>query len=65
MVVAIYRLSHLTGYVYECFRGQFCQCLEDDVDKGEGGVGGEQLETEFSNLGGRSDVVTHQGEDGN
>lgn len=60
-----YRLSHLTGYVHECFRGQFCQCLEDDGDEGEGGVGGKQLETELSNLGGCSDVVTHQGEDGN
>ena len=51
--------------MYECFCGQFCQCLEDDIDEGERGVGGEQLETELSNLGGCSDVVTHQGEDGN
>ena len=51
--------------MHQSFSGQLCKCLQDDSDKGEGGIGGKQLKTEFSNLGRRSNVVAHESEDGN
>ena len=51
--------------MHQSFSGQLCKCLQDDSDKGEGEIGGKQLETELSNLGCRSNVVAHESEDGN
>ena len=61
--ISWYSLPYLTGYMHQSFSGQLGQCLQDDRDKGEGGIGWKQLKTEFSDLSRCSDVMASESED--